>query len=135
MKKSLLSLAICLAVAVNFAYASFPVVKAQESNQTEVVATDSQIQAVEDAGDIKLTKEARKEFRKNIKELRKINKKNGGNNEMLISLILLVFLGGVAAHRWYARKPAGWNILFILTLGGFGIWALVDLVNILTDNF
>jgi hypothetical protein len=59
----------------------------------------------------------------------------GADNEMLILLLLWFFLGLFAAHRWYAGKPAGWNILFILTLGGFGIWALVDLINILTDNF
>jgi len=59
----------------------------------------------------------------------------GGDNEMIILLLLWFFLGLLAAHRWYAGKPAGWNILFILTLGGFGIWALVDLINILTDNF
>lgn len=40
-----------------------------------------------------------------------------------------------AAHRWYAKKPVGWNILFILTIGGLGIWAIVDIINILTDNF
>ena len=26
-------------------------------------------------------------------------------------------------------------VLFILTIGGLGIWAIVDLINILTDNF
>ncbi|MFT6333864.1 MAG: hypothetical protein ACJATI_000596 [Halioglobus sp.] len=60
---------------------------------------------------------------------------SGGDNEMLILLLLWFFLGIFAAHRWYAGKPAGWNILFILTLGGLGIWALVDLINILTENF
>lgn len=59
----------------------------------------------------------------------------GGDNEIIILLLLWFFLGLLAAHRWYAGKPAGWNVLFILTLGGFGIWALVDLINILTDNF
>ncbi len=59
----------------------------------------------------------------------------GQDNEMIILLLLWFFLGLFAAHRWYAGKPAGWNILFILTFGGFGIWALVDLINILTDNF
>lgn len=59
----------------------------------------------------------------------------GGDNELLILLLLWLFLYFFAAHRWYAGKPAGWNILFILTLGGFGIWGLVDLINILTDNF
>jgi len=52
-----------------------------------------------------------------------------------VAVALWFFLGGFAAHRWYAKKPAGWNILFILTLGGIGIWAIIDLINILTDNF
>ena len=55
--------------------------------------------------------------------------------EKWILVLLLVFLGGVAAHRWYARKPIGWNILFILTAGGCGVWLLVDLIHILTDQF
>lgn len=59
----------------------------------------------------------------------------GGDNDMVILLLLWFFIGILAAHRWYAGKPAGWNILFILTLGGLGIWALVDLINILTGNF
>jgi hypothetical protein len=61
--------------------------------------------------------------------------KTQGDNDMLITLVLWFFLGAFAAHRWYKGKPAGWNILFILTGGGCGIWAIVDLVNILTDNF
>lgn len=55
--------------------------------------------------------------------------------EMLILVLLWFFLGALAAHRWYAKKPVGWNILFILTAGGCGIWAIVDLVNILTGKF
>lgn len=52
-----------------------------------------------------------------------------------VAVAFWFFLGLFAAHRWYAKKPTGWNILFILTLGGLGIWAIVDLINILTDNF
>ncbi|OQD42641.1 TM2 domain-containing protein [Croceivirga radicis] len=52
-----------------------------------------------------------------------------------VAVAFWFFLGLFAAHRWYAGKPAGWNILFILTLGGLGIWAIIDLINILTDNF
>ena len=59
----------------------------------------------------------------------------GGDDDLLILLVLWLLIWPLAAHRWYAGKPAGWNILFILTFGGFGIWALVDLINILTDNF
>ena len=57
------------------------------------------------------------------------------DDEFWITLALWFFLGGLAAHRWYAGKPTGWNILFILTGGGCGIWALVDLINILTGKF
>ncbi|HBF20672.1 MAG: hypothetical protein CMI36_10450 [Owenweeksia sp.] len=52
-----------------------------------------------------------------------------------ITLALWFFLGGLAAHRWYKKKPVGWNILFILTAGGCGIWAIVDLVHILQQDF
>jgi hypothetical protein len=57
------------------------------------------------------------------------------DEELLITLLLWFFLGFLAAHRWYRKKPTGWNILFILTVGGCGIWALIDLINILTGKF
>ena len=57
------------------------------------------------------------------------------DQEMWITLALWFFLGVFAAHRWYRGKPTGWNILYILTGGGCGIWAIVDLVNILTKKF
>ena len=58
-----------------------------------------------------------------------------GDKNQIILILLWFFIGGLAAHRWYAGKPAGWNILFILTLGGLGLWWLIDGINILTDNF
>lgn len=57
------------------------------------------------------------------------------DEELLVTLLLWFFLGFLAGHRWYRGKPTGWNILFILTGGGCGIWALVDLVHILTGKF
>lgn len=63
------------------------------------------------------------------------NNSNKGNDDTLILVLLWFFLGGLAAHRWYAGKPAGWNILFILTAGGCGIWALIDLIHILQGKF
>lgn len=54
-------------------------------------------------------------------------------------LILLwspfLILGLLAAHRWYIGKPWKWNLLYIITGGGCGIWAIVDLINILQGNF
>ena len=53
-----------------------------------------------------------------------------------VGVALWFFLGWpFAAHRWYYKKPVGWNILFIVTIAGLGIWGIVDLINILTDNF
>lgn len=52
-----------------------------------------------------------------------------------VALALWFFLGAFAAHRWYAKKPVWANILYIITLGGLGVWAIIDLINILTDNF
>jgi hypothetical protein len=52
-----------------------------------------------------------------------------------IATLLLVFLGFAAGHRWYLGSPIGWNILFILTLGGLGVWAIVDLIDILTGRY
>ena len=37
-------------------------------------------------------------------------------------------------HRFYAGK-IGTGILMLLTLGGLGIWALIDLIVIATQNF
>ncbi|MGB3607394.1 MAG: TM2 domain-containing protein [Psychroserpens sp.] len=59
---------------------------------------------------------------------------NSGNDKW-VGVALWFFLGVFAAHRWYYKKPVGWNILYIVTLGGLGIWAIVDLINMLTDNF
>jgi hypothetical protein len=56
-------------------------------------------------------------------------------DSLVIAVLLFVFLWPFAAHRWYVGKPVGWNILFILTFGGLGIWALVDLINMLTGKW
>lgn len=63
------------------------------------------------------------------------SKPKGNDNEKLITILLWVFLGFLAAHRWYKKKPVGWNILFILTAGGCGVWAIIDLINIIKDEF
>jgi len=56
-------------------------------------------------------------------------------DSQMTALLLWVFLWPFAAHRWYLKSPIGWNILFILTFGGLGIWAIVDLIDIITGNY
>ena len=50
------------------------------------------------------------------------------------ALLFCLFLGYFGAHRFYAGK-IGTALLMILTLGGFGIWVLVDCILILVGSF
>jgi TM2 domain-containing membrane protein YozV len=50
------------------------------------------------------------------------------------ALILCLFLGGLGVHRFYVGK-IGTGVLQLITLGGLGIWALIDLVMIIMQKF
>ena len=113
------------------ATASFPVKKVNNVNvaSEQVVITKSNLDSKVQA-----------QF-KSVSKADKFNANTpskGGDNEKLITILLWVVSFLVlpfALHRWYKKKPIGWNILFILTAGGCGIWAIVDLINIITDKF
>lgn len=48
--------------------------------------------------------------------------------------LLCFFLGVLGVHRFYVGKIVS-GILMLLTLGGLGIWALVDLIIIICGQF
>ena len=50
------------------------------------------------------------------------------------TLLLCLLLGTLGIHRFYVGK-IGTGILQLITLGGLGIWTLVDLIMVITGNF
>lgn len=57
----------------------------------------------------------------------------GGEKSQVVALILCILVGGLGIHRFYLGYT--WQgIVQLLTLGGCGIWALVDLIRIITGD-
>ncbi len=52
----------------------------------------------------------------------------------LAAALLAWFLGVIGVHRFYVGK-VGTGILMILTLGGLGVWILIDFILILVGSF
>ena len=52
----------------------------------------------------------------------------------LTTLLLSIFLGSLGVHRFYVGK-IGTGILQLITVGGCGIWTLIDIIMIVTGNF
>ncbi|MFC5835119.1 TM2 domain-containing protein [Nonomuraea insulae] len=52
----------------------------------------------------------------------------------LATVLLCFFLGVLGVHRFYVGK-IGTGILMIITLGGFGVWVLIDFIMILIGKF
>jgi TM2 domain-containing membrane protein YozV len=50
------------------------------------------------------------------------------------TILLCFFLGTFGIHRFYVGR-IGTGIVQLLTLGGLGIWALVDFIMVATGNF
>lgn len=52
----------------------------------------------------------------------------------LAAALLAFFFGAFGVHRFYVGK-IGTGILMIVTLGGLGIWVLIDFIMILVGSF
>lgn len=92
-------------------YASFPVKRAAAS-ATEVVEStqdDTQEETVSLAYDA------------------------SSGKSQVIALLLVAFVGGLGIHRFYLGYT--WQgVVQLLTLGGCGVWALIDLIRIITGD-
>ena len=60
-------------------------------------------------------------------------KSAAGSKSQLVALLLVIFVGGLGIHRFYLGYTTI-GIIQLLTLGGCGIWALIDLIRIITGD-
>ena len=105
--KLLFSLIALMVGSLTTCYASFPVQRATTNNITVVEEDHSETELVSPAA--------------------------AGGKSQVVALLLCVFVGIIGIHRFYLGYI--WQgIVQILTLGGLGIWTLIDLVRIITGD-
>jgi len=69
---------------------------------------------------------------RNAKRMAKGKKPVAGKSWMT-ALLLVIFVGVLGIHRFYLGYT--WQgVVQLLTLGGFGIWSLIDLIRIITRD-
>ena len=66
--------------------------------------------------------------------LKDVNPVQAEGKDWLTALLLCFFLGVFGAHRFYTGH-IGLGVVQLLTLGGCGIWALIDFILIIVGNF
>ena len=104
--KLLLSMVVMFFGSLTAAYASFPVQRATTNNQTTVSAANDDISSP--AAD-------------------------GSGKSQVIALILVLLVGTLGIHRFYLGYT--WQgVVQLLTFGGLGVWAIIDLIRIVTGD-
>ncbi|MBR1769483.1 MAG: TM2 domain-containing protein [Bacteroidales bacterium] len=56
------------------------------------------------------------------------------NSDWLASILLCFFVGTLGIHIFYNGKIAS-GVLMLITFGGLGVWYIIDLILIITENF
>lgn len=74
-----------------------------------------------------------KVFNKKINNALSKSTPPGGQKSHTAAILLALFVGGLGVHRFYLGYT--WQgVVQLLTLGGLGVWALIDLIRIITGD-
>jgi len=123
MKTKFLFFLICFVGAISMSRASFPVQKSELKELAPVVAPTEQIEQASPVASAaqKTTPTA------------PAPAAGPNDKSQLVALLLAIFVGGIGIHRFYLGYT-GIGVIQLLTAGGCGIWALIDLVRIITGD-
>lgn len=69
-----------------------------------------------------------------IRQVVQLKKEEISSTDQKTTLILSVFLGWIGVHQFYTGKPFK-GVLMLCSLGGLGIWNLMNIYQIATCNF
>ncbi|HKK87489.1 MAG TPA: TM2 domain-containing protein [Saprospiraceae bacterium] len=129
MKTRLLLILSVLVLACSMSYASFPVDKTDKAEQV----VNQENLTVYQASDLQMeSKESISELSTMANDASEQDGESKGKSQ-LIALILVALLGGLGIHRFYLGYT--WQgVVQLLTAGGCGVWAIIDLIRIVTGD-
>lgn len=110
-------------------FAAFPIAQTQST-----VAAESDVLVEEAVAQSTTTTTAATKVKAEKKQnfFSKMKSKLGGKSQV-IALILVLLVGGLGIHRFYLGYT--WQgVVQLLTGGGCGVWALIDLIRIITGD-
>lgn len=118
--------------------AAFPSTKVVEPKPTATVATlnysyKELVQIATEAKGSKLTLKEKVALKVFGKKIASKTAPTAEGKSQLTALLICFFVGGLGIHRFYLGYT--WQgIVQLLTLGGLGIWTLIDFIRIITGS-
>jgi len=101
------------------------------------VAAEAKTEKVSKIAEVKTAIKVNKQVKAIVKEAKKNNAPGtmaeGDGKSQVIALILAALVGALGIHRFYLGY-IGIGIAQLFTLGGCGVWALIDLIRIITGD-